>query len=327
MPAEKAFDFTNLATDLQRTVEEMGGGMVIVNAMMDGVAALRNDFTVRTIRDQGALLSVKFLDAWKAASDSFEGRKIMEVKSRKASFTEADIDIEIKLSDIKDYYNSYLGWLRAPNTTLKQATETPFELFMIQEVIKNHFAFIRTKTAWKGVYNTTNIGAENITDGFNVKTTAGRGVGGDISTGHVFTAATTIDATNAYAQVNGVADLVKSARPELLNMPMNCYLSQSLYDFYRQNRRTLFPQWVGPAEKPTELDDYSNVTLVVDPGLAGKQTIAVTPKENLQFIGNEAPGEYSLNIVRQVKSWQMSIRVSLGFDYASPDLLFINNKI
>lgn len=321
-------DFTNFATELNRTVEEAGGGLTIINGVMDGVAALRDDFDVVTVRDRAALLSAEFLDAWKVASQSFDGRKAVNLTSKFAEFTEADIDLEFTLDDIKQFYNTYLGKLKAPDKTLNEVYNDPFELFFINEIIRNHFRFARLKTAWKGVYNPTPVGAQNIADGFIRRTTVGR-TSNEIKASNILAAgAGAITSSNAYEQVNGVADLVKnSANPELLSMPMNCYLSQNTYDLYRKNRRTLFPEHVGPGEKPTTLDDYTNITFVVDPGLAGKETIVVTPKQNLKFIANEAPGAYRFKVVEQIKSFQLNVRMSIGFNYASPELTFLNDKV
>jgi len=237
-----------------------------------------------------------------------------------------DIDIEIKLSDIKEAYRSYLGWIVEPTRTEAEVRDNPFELFYVRRIIANHFAFIRTKTSWKGAFHATNIGANNISDGLLVKTAAAR-TSGEIASNHVFGAAATITASNAYGEVNGVAELIKTTKPELLNMDLNCYLSQTMYDLYRKNRQTLFAQHVGPGEKPTELDDYSNIKFVVDPGLAGKYTVAITPKDNLVFAANEEPGNYYFNTVQAIKSTQLSARVSLSFDFATSEFLFLNDKV
>ncbi|GAB3754020.1 hypothetical protein [Spirosoma pomorum] len=325
----EVIDFSNFGTDLMRTVQDMGGNIVIVNSTMDGVASLQNDFTTEIIRDKGLLVSAEFLDAFKAASNSFEGRKAMEVRSRKAEFTEGDIDLEITLDDIKKAYRSYLGWVMAPNTTENDIRDNPFELFYIRQIIKQHFQFIRLKTVWKGIYNPTPVGAQNIADGLLKKFTTARAstnAAEKIKASHIFDAEALTD-DNAYEQVNGLAGLVASEREDMLAVPLNLYLSQTSYDKYRRNRRALFPEHVGPADKPTTLDDYSQISFKIDPGLSGKETMAITPKENLKFIANEAPGVYHINIVKQVKSWQISIRVSVGMDFASPDLLFINDAV
>jgi hypothetical protein len=322
-------DFTNFGTDLMRTVQDMGGNIVIVNSTLDGVASLQNDFTTEIIRDRGQLVSAEFKDAFKAASNTFEGRKAMEVRSRLASFTEGDIDLEITLDDIKKAYRSYLGWVMAPTNTEADIRENPFELFFIRQIIQKHFQFIRLKTVWKGIYNTTPVGAENIADGLLKKFTAARASTNPaekIQANHIFDAEALTD-DNAYEMVNGLAKLVASEREDMLAVPLNLYLAQTSYDKYRRNRRALFPEHVGPADKPTTLDDYSQISFKIDPGLSGKETMAITPKENLKFIANEAPGAYYINIVKQVKSWQISIRVSVGMDFASPDLLFINDAV
>lgn len=321
MPAN--LDFTGFDTGLLRTFD--GNGQLIQDAVMYGAQNLANDFNVQLTRDKAPLVRVEMKDGMKVASDDFVGQRIANVKSRIAVFSEGDIDVEIKFSEIKAIYQSYLGWLLAPNKTLADVRETPFELFFVQKIIAQHFEFIRLKTAWKGIYNATAIGSENLTDGFIVKSTAGRAQGGDISSSHVFEGAA-ITASNAYAQVNGVANVLAAANEKLLNEELNAYMSRTTYDKYRQNRRALFPNFVGPMDTPTTLDDYSNIKIVVDPGLAAKETIAITKKENLVFIANEAPGAYTLSVVRAIKSYQISIRLSAGFDYASPDWWFSNDR-
>lgn len=320
-------DFSEFGTDLMRTVQDMGGNIIIVNSVMDGVAALQNDFSTEIIRDRGLLVSAEFIDAFKAASDTFAGQKTMEVRSRYASFTEGDIDIKITYDDIKKAYRTYLGWIVEPTRTEADVRDNPFELFFIRQIIKAHFQFVRTKTTWKGVYNPAPIGAENIADGLLKQLTLGRSAGGDIKSSHVFEAAATITDANCYDQVNGLAQLLVSEREDLLNIPLNFYISQRNYDRYRKGRRASFPEHIGPGEKPTTLDDQTNITFVIDPGLVGKDTMVITPKQNLKFIANEAPGAYSVSIAKQVKHWELSIRVSVGFNYASPDLIFLNDKV
>ncbi|UHG93370.1 hypothetical protein [Spirosoma oryzicola] len=323
--AQPVIDFSNFGADLMRTVQDNGGTIIVTNAVMDGVAALRNDFATELTRDRALLLSAEFIDAFKAASQSFTGQQAMVLRPRYAEFTQGDIDLEITFDDIQKAYRSYAGWIMEPTRTEADVRENPFELFFVRRIIAAHFMFVRQKTSWKGIYNPTPVGAENIADGLLKKTAAGR-ASGEIKASHVFTSAA-ITVNNAYDQVNGVANLITTARPDLLSIPLNYYISQTDYDLYRKNRRTLFKEHVGPADKPTTLDDYTNITFVIDPGLAGKNTKVITPKDNLKFIANEAPGQYSINIVKQVKSWQISIRVSVGFDYASPELLFLNDAI
>lgn len=323
--AQPVIDFSNFGPDLMRTVQDQGGNITITNAVLDGVAALRNDFTTELTRDRALLLSAEFIDGFKAASQTFTGQQVMSLRPRYAEFTQGDIDLEITFDDIQKAYRSYLGWIMELNRSEADVRDNPFELFFVRRIIAAHFMFVRQKTAWKGIYNPTPVGAENIADGLLKKTAAGR-ASGEIKASHVF-AASAITVNNAYDQVNGVCDLIKTARPDLLSIPLNYYLSQVDYDLYRKNRRTLFKEHVGPSDKPTSPDDYSNITFVIDPGLAGKNTKVITPKENLKFIANEAPGAYSINIVKQVKSWQISIRVSVGFDYASPELTFLNDAV
>ena len=317
-------NFDNFHEDLMQTID--GNGQVILDAVTYGAQSLSEDFTVIVTRDKAALVRMAVKDAWAPASDDFNAKQALDVRSRFASFKEADIDLEITLSQIKEVYQSYIGWTKSPGRSLIEVSETPFELFFLNHIISSHFELLRLNTAWNGVYNAAGSGAGSLADGFITMLTAGRGVGGDILATHVFDG-TVITDTNAYAQFNGVADIIQTVRPKLLLKPLEMKCSAQSYDKYRKNRRTLFKEHVGPADRPTVLDDYSNISFKVDPGLAGKDTLVITPKDNFLFVCNADPGQYRLSIVKDVKSWKISVRVSLGFDYASPDEVFLNDLV
>jgi len=291
-----------------------------------GAESLANDFTVLVTRDKAALVQLDVKDSWKPASDAFDGKQALSVRSRFATFKEADIDLEITLSQINEVYKSYLGWSIAPGRTLIELQNNPFEIFFLRHLLSTHFEMLRLNTAWNGVYNAAGSGAGSLVDGFLTIFTAGRGVNGDIDASHVFDGAA-ITVNNAYDQFNGVADMVNSVRPKMLLKDLDVKCSRQAYDKYRKNRRTLFKEHVGPADRPDTLDDYSNMKFKVDPGLAGKDTIVITPPKNLLFVCNADPGQYRLSIVKDVKSYKVSIRVSLGFDFATPDELFLNDNI
>jgi hypothetical protein len=317
-------NFDNFGDELMRTID--GDGQIIMDTIVHGAESLGSDFTVLKTRDKAALVQLDVKDAWKPAGDAFNPQQAIAVRSRFATFKEADIDLEITLSQIKEVYQSYIGWIKLQGRTINEVSDNPFELFFLNHLIAKHFEFVRKKTAWGGVYNAAGAGAGALADGFLAMFTAGRGVGGDILPSHVFDG-DVITAANAYAQFNGVANLVKNVNEDLLLEELNVYCSLTAYDYYRQNRRTLFPTHVGPADRPTVMDDYSNMKFVVDPGLVGKSHISIAPKRNMLFVCNEDPGQYRLNIVKDVKSWKLSIRASLGFDYASPDWEFLNDLV
>ncbi|MCE7061262.1 hypothetical protein [Dyadobacter sp. CY343] len=316
-------NFENFHEDLMTSID--GDGAIIMNSIVAGAESLGTNFKVVKTRERAALVRLEVKDAWAPASDDFNPKAALEVKSRFASFKEGDIDLEITLSQIKEVYQSYIGWIKAPGRTLNEVNDNPFELFFLNHIIAKHFEFVRLKTAWNGVYNAAGAGAGSLADGFITMFIAGRAVGGDIATNHVFDGEV-ITAANAYAQVNGVADLVASASPNMLLEDLNVYLSRQAYDNYRKNRRALFPTHVGPADRPDVLDDYSNMKFAVDPGLVGKSHISIAPQKNMLFVCNDDPGKYRLSIVKDVKSYKLSIRASLGFDYASPDWAFMNDQ-
>ncbi len=320
----KIIDFSNFADELMTTVD--GNGAVIRDSVVYGAESLGEDFTVLQTRDRAALVRMDVKDGFAPASDNFVPKQVLEVKSRFASFKEADIDLEIKLSDIKEAYQSYLGWIKTKGQTLNDVYEKPFELYFLDYILARHFEFIRLKTAWKGVYNAAGTGAGSIADGFIAAFAAGRAVTGDIPASHVFTGAA-ITATNAYDQFNGVANLLATENEKLLAEMLNVYCSLTAYDNYRKNRRTLYKEHVGPGDRPLELDDYSNMKFKVDPGLAGKNTIVITPKKNMLFVVNEDLDKFHINIVKDIKSFKISIRVSVGFDYASPTWTYLNNQV
>lgn len=324
MPAVQTINFDNFHSDLMRTIESDGN--IMLDSILYGAQSLGNDFVVVTARDKTALVGLDVKDGFRPASDSFQPSELLEVKSRFVNFKEADIDIEFTLSDIKKAYQTYIGWIKTAGRSIAEVNSNPFELFFIRHIIATHFEYVRLNTAWNGVYNPAGSGALSIADGFLTKFTAGRAVAGDIKASHVFDGAA-LTVNNAYDQVNGIAETIRNVAPKLLNQPINAYLSHSAYDLYRHNRRTLFKEHVGPADRPGTLDDFSNISFVIDPGLAGKDSIVMTPKKNMLFVCNENPGDFYMNVVKQIKSWQVTIRVSLDFDYATPDWLFLNDNV
>ncbi len=303
-----------------------GDGQIILDSVVYGAQSLANDFTVLVTRDKAPLVQLDVKDAWKPASDNFDGKQALSVRSRFATFKEADIDLEITLSQINEIYKSYLGWIKTAGRTMIEIQDNPFEIFFLQHILSSHFEMLRLNTAWNGVYNAAGSGAGSLVDGFLTIFTAGRAVGGDIEASHVYDGAV-LTTSNAYDQFNAVADMVNNVRPKMLLKELDVKCSQQAYDKYRKDRRLRFKEHVGPADRPENLDDYSNMKFKVDPGLAGKDTIVITPPKNLLFVCNSNPGEYRLSIVKDVKSYKVSIRCSLGFDFATPDELFLNDNI
>lgn len=317
-------NFDNFGDALMRTID--GNGAIILDSVYHGAQSLSNDFTVIKTRDQAALVQLGVKDSWAPASDDFNPKQALEVRSRLATFKEGDIDLFITLSQIKEAYQSYLGWIKTPGLSLNQVTAKPFELFFLELIIQKHFDFVRKKTSWGGVYNQAGTGAASLADGFIKMFTTGRAVGGDILSTHVFDG-DTITAANSYAQFNGVADRVAAVNEDLLSDDLLAYCSLTAYDLYREGRQAKYPNFVAPDARPTVFDKYTGITFKVDPGLQGKSTIVITPKKNMMFVCNEDPSKYTLTIIRDVKGWKVSIRASFGFDYASPDWVFLNDNI
>lgn len=317
-------NFDNFGDALMRTID--GNGAIIMDSVYHGAQSLSNDFTVIKTRDQAALVQLGVKDSWAPASDDFNPKTALDIRSRLATFKEGDIDLFITPSQIKEAYQSYLGWIKTPGLTLNQVTAKPFELFFLELIIGKHFDFVRKKTAWGGIYNQAGAGAGALADGFIKMFTTGRAVGGDILSTHVFDG-DPITAVNAYDQFNGVAKLVAEVNEDLLGDDLLAYCSLTAYDNYRIARRAKFPDFVSPSERPTAFDDYTGITFKVDPGLQGKSTIVITPKKNMMFVCNEDPSKYRLKIIEDVKGWKVNIRASFGFDYASPDWVFLNDNI
>lgn len=317
-------NFSKFHEELKQTIES--DGTILQDAIVNGAETLSENFTVVKTRDKVALLSLDVKDGWAPASDDFNPKEVLDGKSRMVSFKEADIDMKVTLSQIEAIYKTYLGWIKTAGRTQAEVNANPFELFFLNYVVGRHFEFIAEQTAWGGVYNATGSGAGSLADGFLTKFLAGQAVGGDIASSHVFDGEALTE-SNAYAQFNGVADLVRDVKPKLLRQALQLSCGQVSYDKYRRNRRVLFKEHVGPGEQPATLDDYSNIKFKIDPGLADSDAIVITPKRNLLFVCNENPGAYSLNIVKQIKHWELNIRASLDFDYASGDLLFKNDQL
>lgn len=324
MPQVKGYNFAAFPAELKNVFD--GRKEIIPDILANDFASLRDNFNTLVTDDKSPLVTLEVLDFARIAEDDFVPEESpLKFGARIPTFDDVDLDFQFTLDDLKTMYRSYLQYVKGLESE-RAVMENPFEVFYINEILRTHADNISVKAAWKGVKTAGQKGTDKVTDGLIKKTTEGR-TSTDIPAAQVFTAATTIDVSNAYAQVNGVAALVQSQKPALLNVPLECRVGRDMYQLYRQNRRALFPDFVGPQENPTVLDDYTNISFKIDPGLAGKQTVVITPKSNLYFVTNEDVGAYRLKIVEDVKVWKCSIRLSYGFNYGVGKWVFLNNKV
>ena len=96
----KPINFEKFDDALMQTID--GNGQIILDSVVYGAESLANDFTVLVTRDKAALVQLDVKDSWKPASDAFDGKQALSVRSRFATFKEADIDLEITLSQINE---------------------------------------------------------------------------------------------------------------------------------------------------------------------------------------------------------------------------------
>ena len=318
-----AVNIENIPSELMEAWEHNPN--IIMNPLVNGSAAISQFFRPGFARDKATYTNVEIFDAIRVAGQDFDPQEAIKFGVRKVQLEDYDIDLMITRDAIKNFSRSYLGVML--NTREKTEIERQdFPAYMLQQIITSQFGFLYRDGAWKGVRAVAGRKSGNSVTGLLEKLTVGRATGGDILPGQVHTSAVLTE-QNAYEEVNAVAELVRANNSELLNQPLEARMSADTYLKYKRNRRALFSQHVSPSELPTVLDDFSNIRLVQEPALAGKDTIVIASPEMFRFTSNENVGDYALSMVKDVKGWKFNLHFSLCFDYAYGKQVYLNDKV
>ena len=299
---------------------------IIMQPILNGTEAMNKYFKVGFARDKATYTNAEIFDAVRVAGPDFAPVNALTLGVRKVQLEDFDIDLTLSRETLKGWVRSYLGDITGMNREKPLIEAQGFPAFMLQQIIGRQFGFMYLMGAWKGERAVNGKKAEKSVTGLLEKLTIGRASGGDIPTSNVHTAAV-ITVANAYEEVNAVAELIKTNNSELLGRALECRMSPELYIMYKRNRQALFPTHLSPTDNPTALDDFSNITLVQEPGLAGKQTVLITDPNMLRLTTNESVGDYAMSMERKVKSWDFNLHFSLCFDYAYGKLIYLNDKV
>ena len=325
MSAIKGYDFSKLPSALMQVFD--GRKELITDVLIDGEASIRSDFTMLVTDNKSPLINLEVMDILKAASDEFDPAEgALKFGARVPSFEDVDIDLHFTVGEIQTMYRSYLQYVKGLESE-KAVLANPFEVFFLEQIVKTARANLRTLASWKAVKNGATRGSAYSITGLLAKTTVGRGAQGDIPAANVLAVAGAIDDTNSYEQVLAMCKLVEDANEALLNIPLELRLAPGLVRSVNRRRQGKFPNVLRPGDTMTAVDGYDNVTLKGDVGLAGKQTMVVTPASNLFFVCNEDVAAYTLTVIKTVKGYDINIRMSVGFDYGFGKLLFTNDKV
>ncbi|PRY47102.1 hypothetical protein CLV58_101168 [Spirosoma oryzae] len=325
MPQIKGFNFDKMPSALMQVFD--GRRDIITNALIDGEAALRQDFSLLVTDNKSPLVNLEVMDVLKSASDDFDpADNPLKFGARVPEFEDVDIDLHFTIGEIQTLYRSYLQFIAGLKTE-KEVIANPFEVFFITQILKTARANLRTMSSWKAVKNASTRGSAYAITGLLAKMTAGRAVNGDIASTQVRAVTATIDGTNAYEEVIAMCKLVESVNEALLSQALQLRLSPGMARLVNERRIAKFPNVLKPGDVMTKVDGYESVTVTPDIGLVGKQTMAITPASNLFFVCNEDVSAYRLKVVDSVKGWDINIRMSVGFDYGYGKLLFLNDKV
>ena len=324
MPATPNLDITQIPSELLAHVE--ANPEIISDIIQDGFQQVANDFDVRYAEDEEVITSMRVMDTLRVASDDFKPAKGADFKTRKWKLQEVDADFFIPRSQILAIAKSYLRKVKGLGN-VQAVLDNPFETFFLEEIIQGQGLFLRENTAWKGDADAAQVGSLTAMDGLLLKLIAGAAGGGDIP------AANTLTHVGAFAGVEEIYEHVQALcekyddnLPRLAETSTEIRLSRSMWKKYNQGRRAKFPDHVGPNETATSPDDHDNKKFVIDPGLAAKESVIITPPNNL-FFGTDGAIKPRLSIQPQIKGWEVNIFLRGAFDYAHGPFIVRNNKV
>lgn len=322
MPTQ-SLDITAIPADLQRYVE--ANPEIITDLVQDGFQQLNNDFDVRYADDEEVITNMRVMDILRVATDDFTPVKAAEFGHRKWKMQDIDADIFIPRSQITSIAKS---WLRNAKRvgSVQEVLDNPIETMFLREIIQGQGLFLRENSSWKGDADSAQTGSLFAVDGLLLKIIAGAGGGGDIPSAHTVAGPTTFTTDESvYDHIQAMCDKYADVLPRLAESRGEIRLSRRMKQRYDRGRRAKFPQSVGPQDVAIAPDDYENLVFVIDVGLAGKETVIITPPNNL-FFGTDG-GQNRLTIIQDVKGWKMNMFFRCAFDYAYGKFIVRNNKV
>lgn len=317
-------DFTSLPSSLQGIA--VSQGILLPTYMFDAMAEILQGFDVIQNDGKTPLYTWEFIDNIKKAEDAFNSNKVAKLTARIPIIEDYEIDTEISRSELISIYRSYQKWMMSL-TTLDQALAADFAIFFLQKAMKELIVQkIALKAVWKGVRTATQSdrGAEKSFTGMIKRLTDGYAAGGDIPAENVHEQENPLDATHAYEEINAVCQLAYNDI-DLVGIPIDVFLSEQSWINYCKNRQTLSPNTVKLGETVNKPDYMPNLTFRPQHGLAGKETVVATPKGNFKFSVNDNPNHYNLEMVKQIKGYQLNILASGGVDYGYGKYNFCND--
>lgn len=324
MPATPNLDITQIPSDLLAHVE--ANPEIISDIIQDGFQQVANDFDVRYAEDEEVITSMRVMDTLRVASDDFKPAKGADFKTRKWKLQEVDADFFIPRSQILAIAKSYLRKVKSFGN-VQAVLDNPFETFFLQEIIQGQGLFLRENTAWKGDADAAQVGSLTAMDGLLLKIITGAAGGGDIPAANTLAVAGAFASNEAiYEHIQELSEKFDDNLPRLAETSTEIRLSRSMWKKYNKGRRALFPDHVGPNETTASPDDHDNKKFVIDPGLAGKETVVITPPSNL-FFGTDGAIYPRLSIQPQLKGWEVNIFLRGAFDYAHGPFIVRNNKV
>ena len=294
--------------------------------MIDGFSAIAKDFTVRKYRDKMVYPTLAFTDAFQSAKPLFSPvNNTVALGARIVQIQRADLDLPYSLDEVEQMAIQFEA-MSDQYTGMDDLYRNPFPAMLINEIVTSQMAFLARNASWKGLSNPL-VGSINAADGLIRKIIVGSSAGGDIPASNVTAAPAIINETNIYAHIRAMMLNIETTYPDLLGTELQVYLSPTLKRFYDENARTLFPQSFGYGDSAKTVHYFDSAVFHPTLGLSGKETIVITPKANLQAGFDHDADNYRFSIEEHVKSWDISLRLGVSFDYAYGLNLFRNNKV
>lgn len=253
--------------------------------------------------------------------DSFNPTNSLSFKARIGKVRPCKVDLQFTPTKILQFWKTYLG--KVKGGTPSSPYDMPFEQFILEQVAKKLKENLRLKAIFQGVYNAAGTGAVDTMDGLIALRNAAI-TDGSIPAGNL-TAYTVIDAVNAVDEFSKLAEkIVKDPAYGTQKMIalVSPYIHYCYNQAYKAENNTLpynnqFNQ--------TKLEG-TEIFIQPEPGLAGVNTIMVTPESNLFYLVDDEKRQDSIIIEKEKRNINVMIDFQAAVQFGIAELVWSMNK-
>ncbi len=278
------------------------------------------------VEDEAPMYKLTTADPGQPGNRGTEAPKanLLSFSNRKVKVRDAEITAKFTQQEINALYRTHLRQIRESGAR-GSAYDIPFQDVLFSALVNKWMHHIVTDLAWGGVYNATGTTTAAIANGWETVLDAAVTATDIVAADQQFTG-TTLTASNALAQFNGINQLITDNAPVYEGQELNVYASHAALKHYRTNYRSTFNSLPYNTEfKKNFLDDDTNRPIMPMQGLAGSDRIVITTPGNL-VIATDALTRLG-NFWTETRGRDLYFYVDgkIGFDFILPEEVWMND--